>query len=259
MKVTRHILPGFAVLLGVALMPGTGRSEPVFDLSWGDCSPIQHDRVLPAGETVSKLVVFVSGMDQPHQGFDFRLYFGEQGLPCAPSLVPDAWRFDFIGCQGSAYVNMTTASSSKTCPALAGSPLVEIKDLSYDTQHAQMRLVIAAGYATRIPDPNLTYRLGTITFDHTYAVTGAGVPGQTCGGFEKPMCITTWGGFDVHGDCDRGPYPKASYVDGDGVEHFFAPNPPGFNTFRIDPSIQACSLATPAEPKTWGAIKAQYR
>jgi hypothetical protein len=259
MKITRHILPGFAVLLGVALMPCTGRSEPVLDLSWGDCSPIQHDRVLPAGEVVSKLVVFVNGMDQPHQAFQFQLWFGEQGLPCAPYIVPDAWRFDFIGCQGSAYVNITTASTSKTCPALAGTPTNEFKDLSYNSMYSQMILLVAASYATRTPDPNVTYRLGTITFDHTYAVTGAGVPGQTCGGFEKPICITTWGGFNVHGDCDQGPSPNASYLDANGVEHPFGAGGPGFATFRIDPSIQACSLATPAEPRTWGSIKAQYR
>lgn len=255
----RCILPGVIALISAVLMPGTGRSAPVLDLWWGDCSPIQRDRVLPSGEVTSKLVVFVNGMDQPHKAFQFNLYYGEHGLPCAPVDVPDAWRYDFAGCQGASFFNMTTTSTSKTCPQLAGPNPAEIKDLSYDPAISQMRLVIASGYAARVPDPNVTYRLATITFDHTYAVTGAGVPGLTCGGFEKPICITTWGGFNVHGDCYQGPYPNASYLDENGVEHPFGAGGPGFATFRIDPSIQACSLATPAEPKTWGSIKAQYR
>jgi hypothetical protein len=31
------------------------------------------------------------------------------------------------------------------------------------------------------------------------------------------------------------------------------------NSFRIDSSIQACNLATPVKPTTWGAIRGQYR
>ena len=54
----------------------------------------------------------------------------------------------------------------------------------------------------RTPDPAVRYQLFRIEMDHTYAVTGAGTPGETCGGFETPMCFALWSGTEtVMGEC----------------------------------------------------------
>jgi len=247
--------------LSFLFLPGVARSAPVIDMSWNACSPIQHDRVLPAGETASDLYVIASGVDGTHTGYQFKMVLGTKPF-CGALETPDAWRFDAAGCQGPSFFTGTSKSTSKTCPAFSGpnAPGVEIVDLSYNPFDTQTTVTVAVAYASQVADPNQTYQLAHLHFDHTYAVSGAGTPGQTCGGFEKPMCFALWGGFGPLGNCIDDPptHARASYLDGGGVQHDFLLPSMVRNSFRVDSSIQACNLVTPARPATWGSIKAQY-
>lgn len=246
----------------VTVLAGTAAAVPTIDLSWTGCSPITHDRVLPPGATSSDLYIVASGLSGSTKGFDFHLYMGQQATPtCPPNFVADAWRFDDAGCQGQAHLMEPLYGASKACPSIMGSATpITIHNLTYDTIAQQLQIVSAAQYPAQPVDPGVTYQLLRLHIDHTYAVTGAGSPPNTCGGFEKPMCITLWGGYDAHGDC-YGPdhLEYAHYLDGDGIDHAFAGGVVTVTSFRIDSSIQACNLATPVTPTTWGAIRGQYR
>jgi hypothetical protein len=254
-------------LVAVSLvLPMPARSAPVLDLSWSAaCSPITHDRVLPPGETSSTLFVLESGIDSTHVGYGFRILMGPT-MDCGPAGgtgVPDAWRFDPQGCQGTAFREIAVTTNSKTCPALAGpSTPVSILDVAYDPFGGPMLVTVFVNYqpTPQAPNPNQTHQAARILFDHTKAVTGAGTPGVTCGGFEKPMCFALWGGRDFRGFChEPSVYTNGSWISTSGIEHPFLRSAESVNSFRIDPGIQACNLATPAEPRTWGSLKAQYR
>ena len=262
----RNLFVGLAI---VGLCAGVAHGGPVIDLSWDACSPIQHDRVLPSGATMSHLYVIGTGITGITAAYEFRLYMGTNvgsnyyGT-CSPTTVPDAWRFDAAGCQGPAFFSVFTSSTSKTtCPPLSGtSTPLKIIDLSYSPLTNQQVLIVALSYqnAPQTADPNETYQLAHLVIDHTYAVQGAGDPPNTCGGFEKPMCFTLWGGYDVHGDCvPANRSSHGSYYRSDGTQVDFALGPVEMASFRIDAGIQACNLATPSQPTTWGAIRAQYR
>lgn len=260
------MIRNLVALLLVGLSSGAAHGAAVIDLSWDACSPIKHDRVLPGGATLSHLFVLGTGITGPTAAYQFRVFMGsDMGSnafgTCSPINVPDAWRFDAAGCQGPSLYSVSTVS--KTCPTLSGTstPLKTI-NLSYDPISGQQVLIVALVYSNepQPADPNVTYQLAHIQFDHTFAVQGAGDPPNTCGGFEKPMCFTLWGGYNVHGDClPANMVEHGSYVRSDGTEVPFGGGPDDVATFRIDAGIQACNLATPARPTTWGAIRAQYR
>jgi hypothetical protein len=260
----RNLHGVLVALVLVGFCAGVAHGAAVIDLSWDACSPIQHDRVLPAGATMSHLYATGTGITGATVAYQFKIYLGTNfGGTCSPTTVPDAWRFDATGCQGTPFYSVFTNSTSKTCPALSGtSTPVKIIEMNYSPFDIQEVLTVAIAYqnAPQTADPNVTYQLGHILFDHTYAVQGAGDPPNTCGGFEKPMCITAWGGYNVHGDC-LGPNQAThgSYLRLDGTEVPFGGGPVDVASFRIDAGIQACNLATPAQPTTWGAIRAQYR
>ena len=243
----------------MALLVGSASAAPTIDLSWSGCSPVLHDRVLPPGATASDLYVIASGLPEPTKAYTFKLYMGSEVGACSPNVVPDAWRYDNAGCEGLAL--MTTSLDSKSCPTLVGSSTpVLANSLQYDALVQQLVLTFSASYPTQPANPGTTYSLLHIRFDHTYAVQGAGNPPSTCGGFEKPMCFTLWGGFDGHGNCyGPGQVEYGAYLAEDGTTHPFSAGAVDANSFRIDSSIQACNLATPVKPTTWGAIRGQYR
>ena len=116
--------------------------------------------------------------------------------------------------------------------------------MSYNPLDIQQVLVVALNYqsAPQTADPNVTYQLGHILFDHTYAVQGAGDPPNTCGGFEKPMCFTPWGGYNVHGDClPANQATHGSYIRLDGTE---VPFGAGRSILRRSGSTRASRRAT---------------
>ena len=75
-----------------------------------------------AGQPLSTLYCTISGMDQPHTGYQIHLWFAAE-MPCRTATwTPDAWRFDLGGCQGPSFGVIQLTTTSKTCPTLAGLP-----------------------------------------------------------------------------------------------------------------------------------------
>ena len=227
MKATRLLI----ALLLLATVVGNADAQ-YKRLSWDGCNPQVPDKTYNPVLSPQNYVLVVSaiGLTQPLIGHDSKVFIG-------PGL-PDAWRFDDLGCQTSSGLMISSAGMTKAgCPPLTGGTPLEITAFQYDTEamNAQIRLAIA--YDVLVPDPAQRYALWVLTFDHQYSVPGAGAPGLTCGGVEKGLL------FDVSTDLAlfSGAIQRPQTQPGDQQV-----------TWNGGPFV-------PTVPATWGKVKGLYR
>lgn len=241
----------------LAGLPGNAVAVGRVSLSWHACSPIVSD--IPSdGAHPYSAFVSVIGQSEPHKAYQWYAYLRRD--PWAG--MPDAWRFDTIGCQTSGLIrldHMPTVAMAKSCPAFQGSgSSLQIKDFSYSPIDGRSRIVLANSYPAGVVavDPNVRYFLGRVEFDHTYSVVGAGTPSPvpglpplTCGGFEADMLLSLLSECNDPRFCDDF---NVRWLDLQGVEHLFE---------LENPTLTFCGSCapTPALPTTWGQIKGQYR
>jgi len=243
----RKLLTTMSALAALAIAVPVHAAVGTFNLSWDNCTgPL--DRVITA-DGANSLYASLIGHDEPHLGYEVKVIYGNG----TTRTVPDAWRFDAGACQGSSFVTLDHLAPSavvKTCPSFHPAvQSVPIKDVSmvnntipgYDP--TLMRITVGVAYpdgAGLNINPATRYFLARFLFDHTFSVTGAGTPGETCGGLEQSICFAT---------------VNSSYLDALGVEH------PLSNGGNRTVSANGVSGCTPSkvENKTWGAIKSQYR
>ena len=237
MKVTRF-LAAIAILGATASM---SYAQSV-SLTWDTCVGPLNKSVAPL--SVAQANISVLGQTSTHKAYDVRILMG------SPGGLQDAWRFDAAGCQGSAFLelqHLPPATISKACPAFmqTSAPSLQIKDFSFDPLTGKARGVIANSYPNGVAavNPATRYFLGGFKFDETFGVTGPTDPGNTCGGLEVPVCAHLI---------------NAAWLDLNGIEsqwsvaaEYITSNDPN-NTSR-------CPAATPAQAKTWGELKGQYR
>jgi hypothetical protein len=242
----RKLLTGMAILSAL-VVPGVSRAaDGVVDMTWDACVGPIDKTTTTAG--VYGIYISVLGNDVPNKAYDVRIIYGN-----AAQDIPDAWGFDATGCQGSSFVtidHLAPAAVSKVCPSFmqTSSPSLQIKDVGLvpagqPYANTLMRCVLANSYPNGVAtvNPATRYFLARYNFDHTFSVTGPTDPGLTCGGFEEPMCFK---------------FQQGSYLDMAGTEFLFGRTSPAMLVSFNGPS--ACPFV-PVKPKTWGAIKAQYR
>jgi hypothetical protein len=246
------MLSGLAALAVLGFASTSQAADGVIDLSWNACAPVVQDITTTTPGQYS-LYASVLGIDVAHQAYEVTLLYSN-----ASSTVPDAWRFDPAGCQGSSFVTIDHLAPSvvaKTCPSFQGAlQSVQVKDVAFvppsDTGSGylttNMRISLYNAYPAGIPttNPLTRYFLMRVLFDHTFSVVGPTTPGVNCGGFEESICFKL---------------ARANYLDLNGAEHPFgravASGAPLFVTFN---GPAGCA-GVPAQPKTWGQIKNQYR
>jgi hypothetical protein len=227
-------------------------------MGWTACnaSPITDLTVTANQASGINLVVMVSGQTDPTTAYQCQILYGN-----ASKTVPDAWRFDAAGCQGSAFVVVNAkspAALSKTCPSFqdAGAPnqALAITDVSfYPSGHSYastlMRISCANSYpAGNVPVGATKYFLCDAEFNESFGVVGASDPGNTCGGLEGVMCFNL---------------ASASFLPNDGVgteaDFVFHGGATGdWATASTAGPAGGCQ-GTPAQTRTWGSIKSQYR
>ena len=237
MKVTRFL----AAMLFLCAAASTSHAQSV-SLTWDTCvGPIQK-AVAPG--TIAQANISVLGQTSTHKAYDVRILMG------SPGGLRDAWRFDAPGCQGSGFIelqHLPPAAISKVCPAFmqTSAPSLQIKDFSFDALSGKARGVIANSYPNGVVSVSAAtrYFLGGFKFDETFGVNGPSDPGLTCGGLEVPVCAHLING---------------AWLDLDGIEYqwtvaseYILSNDPN--------NASNCPAATPAQPKTWGSLKSQYR
>ncbi len=235
---------GIASLLFFALAPWAGpalAADGVISMSWDTCvGPTRRDNSGPAAYS---LYLSVLGIDQLHKAYDVRLIYGND-----VNTVPDAWRFDGPGCQGSSMAtidHLAPPADIKACPTFmqASTPALQVKDIGFSPpsdpyETTLMRVVLANRYPNGVTtvNPATRYFLARFVFDHTRSGAGAGAPPETCGGFEQVITFRLTNG---------------SYLTLDGIEIPF-----GRDGFQV---VAVFNGVTPARTTSWGAIKGQYR
>jgi hypothetical protein len=116
-----------AVLAMVAVAGTSHAADGVIDMSWNVCAPVQQDLTTSTPGQYS-LYTSVLGIDQAHQAYEVTYIYANSS-----STVPDAWRFDPAGCQGSSFVtidHLAPSAVAKVCPSFQGAlQSVQVKDV----------------------------------------------------------------------------------------------------------------------------------
>jgi len=218
-------------------------TQATYRLSWDVCDgPGQVVEKVWAGPGVYTLVLsgrdFTPGDDLDNNvGHDFSIDFRPIGGP-----LPDAWRFDDIGCQTGGRLAPSTAAFSKTCPAMEGKNAIPIAIFGAATPPTYAQLRLTSTYDKFTPVPATRYTFWVIGFNHTYSVLDPTTPGLTCGEVDRQLCIglnfailATWRGV------------AAYLMTTVGDDEFVTWNGP------------TSSCAMPTLPATWGSVKSLYR
>lgn len=218
-----------------------GGAEPTLRLSWNSCDP-QIVSEWFAAATTYKLVI--SAADFSPDPADDNLIGVDMLLPVnslsgSVGSFPDAWRFDDPGCQTSSQISYSGRPLNADCPALRGTNPWSVTWMDAPDASGQAHIRLGVGWDNPItPGPNTRYTIWQVVFDMSYAETGAGTPGMTCGGAAIPMSI----GYDW-----------AYFVGGGG--HVYARTAPGDYGFVL----WNHAGDVPIQTTTWGRVKAQYR
>jgi hypothetical protein len=241
MKVTRFLV----ALSAVAAFATSASAQGVASLNWDTCAGPIAKAIAPG--TVASLYASVTNHSAPHNAYQVFVALGSGSA----GPIADAWRFDAAGCQGSSFItidHIAPAAVIKVCPSFQ--PPVQslpVKDYSFDPISGKARAVCSNAYPAGDLDgtnPATRYFLARFLFDHTFSVVGPTTPGADCGGLEKPVC--------AH-------FTSASWLNiGGSVETEWAKNSE-FVTANDPNNDTRCPGATPAQPTTWGSIKAQYK
>jgi hypothetical protein len=210
--------------------PGTVR------MSWNSCDVIDDTEDLTGVlGSLPKVVISGTGLDIPMVGIDVSLFLG-------PNL-PDAWRFDDVGCQtGTQLVISRTAFNKTTCPLLRGTNPGINTIYGYDPASGRAQLRVVDTHDTFVPSIGIRYTWLQLTFDHTFSVDG---PPPTCAGIDQPVCIAFGAGNDA---------PQV--LGADGGKYFPTVENTHVNWISMVPG---CPGVVPTQPSTWGRVKGLYR
>ena len=236
----RKLLPGLAIVVTLAIAGVSQSAVGTVDIKWDSCTgPIDKTTTTPG---LYSLYLTVTGHDQPQKAYDVRVVYGN-----ASQSVPDAWRFDADGCETTAGIRQDV--TSKTCAPFsqnaAGALQIRKVQFSFpqDPYAQTLMLVLLANSYSPVYTVNsgTRYLLERIEFDLRAAVSGAGAPPSSCGGFGQPMCFQ---------------FSAASFLDLDGNELPFNRSSQTLVASFNGPN--ACP-GSALEARTWGALKSQYR
>jgi len=261
----RKLLSGLTVL-AVLAFAGTSFAAPgTVQMSWNGCNttPVT-DLAFTAGQAAPlPLYVFVTNQSDNALSYQVKILFGNS----ATKTVPDAWRFDPIGCQMSAFVTLNhqpPAAVAKSCLSFqdAGGPhaSLQIKDVNFaPVSSGYATTLLLAQVANAFPNnnagntvnPAAKYFLMDAEFNQSASIVGPTVdPAVACGQAEVPVCFNL---------------ASATYIiaDGSGTEipFVFHGNATGDWATAHEASVASVPScqATPAAARTWGSIKSQYR
>jgi hypothetical protein len=258
MKVTRFLLSAVLLLgfagVSFAQVPEIPENGGNMNLQWDTCVlPVVQNKNSSAGANVAYATV--TGHALPHQAYAVWLLVGDSNRE-----LPDSWRFDSAGCNGgfAGAAHQPPVALAKSCPGFVPANVQTVTIPAYQLAPAGL------GYATTLGNPSLSvsynnggagspninpavrYHLAGFTFDHTFSVPGPTNPGVDCGGFERGMCIVAIPN-------------KCSWLDLAGVEWEFNNIAACFLTYNGGTSGGLCPGVIPAEQKSWGSIKSQYK
>ncbi len=229
----------FAVALVALATHTTGaRSEPVLRYTWGDPDAVRTEQSF-AGPGVYRQTVSVTGLSGSVEEFWVDLSTGR----CWGR--PDAWAalcgFDGLDCAGrTGFLTWT--------PAVAGCAVIPGLTLGVGasgrvTDPNGILFIHATIDPPLVADPGTRYAIATLSFDHSYSVSGGG-DATHCGSADGPFC------FGVQRAAFKVLTPDGyDWIIPDYEEH----------ALSWQSTAGACFDAVPARGSSWGRLKTMYR
>ncbi len=268
MEVVLRILPAVAVSLALVATPPAARADVW--LGWsGGCTPPPFE--IESYSTADHvLTVSIDGISVQANGIDitlaiFNRCFGEG------DFIPQAWRFDPAGCQSGA-LRVEHPASFGGCAGLPpgpNDPMLELVSVSNVTEYVGREgfphtypvvyVRVAHTFPTTVLLEGQRYVVARIHFDMSNTVAGADPTGQACGcgstGREIQVVNASLGTITEPYGLRQSYANQAFWSEGVGCVIDAPKFPAGDAAAASDP---AC-LTTAAAPRSWGALKAQYR
>jgi hypothetical protein len=230
-----------AALAALVFSSAPASAIPSIRLSWDQCDPLIVNRAWTGPGTYA---VQVSGI-----GFAETYSSLYVGFSFFPHRVVPAWDFSTVdywtglpGCQGPARMAILNAGGG--CPILPGQVDAQgMYEGGLTNPFAPTGLLAGLNFTGGVvPDPAQRYGLLRFVFDHTNSVAGPSGAG-TCGYVEEPMCMhLTYSGLS-----------NAAH------QNVFVALEQEYLSWQDPANALGCPGASPAQPKTWGALKATYR
>ena len=233
----RELLGAGCALLLVTAIPAAAAT---LQMDWNGCGTGIHDvHVQPGGAYA--LYASVTGQTEPHRGYRLTVQ-----LQSAQGDLPDAWRFDPAGCQGTAHFTAEFSAPNVffRCPDFANAP-ISSGTTFFDFNGSSASFGVLHDYAPDQTDvnPGQRYFIAHFVFDQSNAAIGVDEVPATCDNLQAAMCLHV---------------TEAAYIGIDGIEHPWSVVPDYLTAEGVGIAPGNC-LATPAKASTWGLIKAQYR
>jgi hypothetical protein len=211
---------------------------PTGRLSWDDCDPVVTNKNW-SGPGTYVIVISARGLTTQTSAI---------GLSIDTGATADAWEFadEYSGFHCQPPSRLAISSTGTACEA---APVLEFfyARQIWITQPHRGGFVLEAyfdtGFAT---DPDVRYTVARLAFDHSHSVVGEAAPGSgDCGQVEVPVCFAA---NSPHYLIGRTEFPLP--LDSEYLT---------WQDFNASHPDRPCPAAVPAQAKTWGQIKSQYR
>jgi hypothetical protein len=221
----------------------------IVSLTWDGCTGPLTKTVSPG--STAKLFASVIGEQTTLIGYLIRIRVSADcSDPTRGGGVPDAWRFDPAGCQGSQAPLMAHFAPIEvvaTCANFVSPPAftIQITEYKYDALLGQAQITFANVFTPTpaTPDPTRRYFITQIAFDQAHGVRGESPPYPDCGGLEVPMCMQLIEQEYADVNSNIIPWARANEcVSVNDTQH-----------------RSGCDAATPVRATTWGAVRGRYR
>jgi hypothetical protein len=247
--------------LFVHLIAIEASAYPTLTAHWGECpvGPVDPINAGPGDPRAETITITATGLSGLVMGVEVSLFFSTFG----GGGIGNAWRFDPDGCEaGHLIVNQISGSSP--CPLLTGPNPQTLSSTTYavdsyqGTVTGRERFYAVQQFDPIVADPAKTYTIARFDFDRTNVFPGGDLRPDSCGCYERPMCIQIL---------------LADYLDGNGNTQDFAWsqgrlswNDP-WNSLSCggeggnSPNDTLCvaNMPTPTRRASWGQVKVSYR
>jgi len=233
---TSPVMGRASLILLVVLVAGSSPASavPFAQVRWDSCGSYEFNKPFQGPGTYHQ-VITGRGFQLPVLGHTIRLRATSSnvyGYPYRP--IPDAWRFDSEGCQAG---RLELGAKPQPCPFLGSGVMAIAIEAEHDG--FDLHILVSFSYEPTVPDPNVTYELGQLAYDHSRSAAGLQDPAIACGHADQEMCFVI---------------EEASWADANGDSH-----PIGFEYFSgvswQDPIGFFCFADVPVEPATWGGSR----
>ncbi len=263
----RRSTASILLLSALALVSATTPAHSNALVGWSGCTPVINE-IEPYSAADHVLTVTIIGRGFVASSVDVTIGVFDRCTTDSP-FIPQAWRFDVAGCQSGA-LRVERPESYGGCESLApapGTPVVEeitvapYTEFLYPTNtpltYPVLFIHLVQEFEPKLLVFNQHYGLARIHFDMTNTVEGVDPSGTACGCGGASRQLQVMSGL-LSGPGGLG-LIRAMNAVGWAAQRYCIYNGPQPPTTEASLAADPACMTTGALPRSWGALKAQYR